>query len=145
MADLADDCEKYAKTYVEAGVTEACNQIVDFTEKALAVFYGSYKPRVYDREGNIRDNSWKPIMEISGESGRGGVQLSPSGMHEYWHHGKKVTTEDIYTWVMHGGFHGLESTSTPPIVMIVSAMKKLDIAKFAENVAGKQSYKVLKF
>ena len=145
MADLADDCEKYAKTYVEAGVTEACKQMVDATEKALEEFYGSYKPRVYDRDNNIRDNSWTPIMEISGESGRGGVRLSSSGMHEYWHHGKNVTTEDIYLAVMNWGMHGLQSTSTPPMFMIVSAIKQLDIEKFAENVAGKQSYKVLKF
>lgn len=149
MKDLVDDCKKFSQTYVEAGTTEACEKIVEFTKKALSVFYGSYSPRVYDRENNIMNNSWEPIMEISGDSGRGGVRLSPSAMHEYWHHGKKVSTEDIYTWVIHGGFHGLEKTSTPPITMIVSNVISpsfnTQIEKYALNAAKKQSYKVLKF
>ena len=147
MTDLAEDCEKYANTYVEAGATEACEKIVDFTKQAIAVFYGSYSPKIYDREGNIRDNSYEPILEISGESGKGGVRLSPDNMHEYWHHGKKGTTENIYTWVMHGGFHGSAATSTPPLVMITMAFKRFEptIGKFAENAAKKQSYKVLRF
>ena len=152
LADIDADSKKYAETYVRAGATEAKNQIVEFTKMALDIFYGSYTPKVYDREGNIKDNSYEPILEISGESGRGGVSLSSSGMHEYWKighwkDGTPVTTEDVFQWVMFGGWHGNAAQTKAPYDIIEKFAKGASFAnyirKYAENAARKESYKIL--
>jgi len=147
MQEIADDAEKFANTFVEAGVTEASRKIVELTEMALDIFYGSYSPKVYNREFNIRNNTYTPIIRINGESGEGGVQLSSANMHEYWRAG--ISTESIYDMVMFGGQHGRAAASKPPYDIVKQFVEGAALGnylkKYAERAAKSQSYKILRF
>lgn len=146
MADLEEDAQKFAETYVQSGAEEMARQISDFTEMALEIFYGSYNPKIYDRENNIRNNTYKPIIEVFGTEGTGGVELSSADMHEYWR--GKLSTDEIFDRVINRGLHGTKETKPPYDIIEQFASGSAFanyINRYAFNAARSQSYKLLKF
>jgi hypothetical protein len=93
----------------------------DFMEQAskcLDSYYSEYSPLVYERTGNLRDNSIQPYKRYRANEFDVGVAFSPSGMNKYYRSGGEINnkdkpyiknTEELVVYNAMSGIHGNSS------------------------------------
>lgn len=147
---LTADINKYINMFLKTGIELAKPIVESLSEEAIENFYNSYRSiYYYDRTGNLRNNSFFSICELSGSGAFVGVEISGAKMSEYE---SGINPSSVVGWTWFGGSHGYPGyagthTSFPPISMLQIAIGQAgqDVLKKANKKAQAQRYRVLKF
>lgn len=146
LSDFYTDCKKYGDVFARTAAQTAKDLLYKEATLAIDNYYGSYSPRVYDREYNIKNNSYMGFYRNSGKACTGGVRITPERMHEYFLH-TNWSNSKIAGKVWNEGYHTRGVVTTPPLPFVASRLediKQICIEK-GEQAAKSESYSVISF
>jgi len=163
--DIEDDIHKFAQTYVQYAADTASFMMKEEAKRILIEnFYNAYKPKIYERTYNIRDNSYEAstgkvvggFVNGSGSySCKAILTVSSDNMFEYPtgtlpYKDTTLIAVDVWYFGSHGGI--VETGSIEDIVekafedTSVTGQKIRNMAAdFAYAQARYGHYKILKF